>query len=112
MVLLRLLQDSPSFDLLVPCYDSIWLASRIGTSTIMSRRVHPYSNCHGDTRSRHMNIMIQGSNSSSPISCIIQVVLTKRDFLMAWTISKLFKYYGVHLLPFESVHDLGRGPRH
>ena len=112
LVLFTLLQDSPSFDLVVIRYNSIWLAPRIRTAAVSSRRVHCYSHCHGDTHSRHKNIMIQGSDFSDSISRFKQVVLTKGDFVFARAISKLFKYYGVHFLPFESVHSIGRGTRH
>ena len=92
MILFTLFHESPSFDLLVLCYNSIWLASRIRTAAMLSGRVPSYSHCHGDTHSRYKSIMIQGSNFSNSISRVIQVVLTKRDFLLAWTISKLIKY--------------------
>ena len=111
MVLFTLLQDKPSLDLLVLCY-SIWLASRIWTAAILSRSVHSYSHCHGDTRSRHKSIVIQGSNFSNSISRVIQVVFTKRDFILAWTIPKLIKYYSVDFLLFDSVQAMGGGSRH
>ena len=111
MVLFTLLQDSPAFDLPIFCFNIVWLASRIRTAAIFSRRVHSYPHCHGDIRSRHKTIMIQASNFSNSISRVIQVVLTKRDFILAWTISKLVKYYSVHFLPFELVHAMGRGLR-